>query len=252
MKKKLDGVTLLGIDCVDIERLIQAAEICQNDFEFSAVKLLSSIASDHPNVIPIDPITSVEEYSRFAIAELDGYVDTPHVLIIQYDGFILNPDAWSPEFLDYDYIGAPWLVQDYSVDIFGFDKSLLGTFVVGNGGFSLRSKKLTALCADFAKKNLLREYHPEDVVICVHNRKLFENHGIRFAPVLLAQKFSYEAEDRDHYSWDGQFGFHGLRWTDISKWLKKNQGYKIDNTIERLSQTKNADALANEAMDRGA
>jgi len=254
MKKKLENVTLLGIDCVNIDRLIQAAEICQKEFEFADVKLLTSIPSSHPDVIAIAPIQSVEEYSRFAIAELDTYVATSHVLIIQYDGFILNSTAWSDEFLNYDYIGAPWLVQDFSVNIFKFDPSLLGTLVVGNGGFSLRSKKLTSLCAKLSRESFFKTYHPEDVVICVHNRIFFEEQGILFAPVPVAQQFSYEAEDHDHYSWDGQFGFHGLQWTDISKWLKANPDYNIDNTIERIARAQNsdADAPANDAMDRGA
>ncbi|MFZ2523321.1 MAG: DUF5672 family protein [Minisyncoccia bacterium] len=232
MKRKLENVTLLGIDCLDLDRLIQVAEICQKDFEFAEVKLLSSIKSDHPNVIPINEIKSVEEYSRFAIAEIDKYVSTTHVLIIQYDGFILNPDAWTDEFLEYDYIGSPWLVsQKLSVNVFGFPEKLVGKFVVGNGGFSLRSKKLTSLCAELAHKNFFTKYHPEDVVLCVKNRKFLEDSGIKFAPVPLAQRFSFEAESEEKYTWDGQFGFHSLNWTDISKWLKKNPNYNIKNTI---------------------
>ncbi len=42
------------------------------------------------------------------IKRINSYVATPFALVIQYDGFILNPDAWRDEFLDYDYIGAPW------------------------------------------------------------------------------------------------------------------------------------------------
>ena len=33
---------------------------------------------------------------------------TPHVLLIQWDGFVVNPSAWSDEFLDFDYVGARW------------------------------------------------------------------------------------------------------------------------------------------------
>jgi hypothetical protein len=237
MKRRLEGVTLLGVDCVDIDRLVQAAEICQKDFEFEDVKLLTSIKSDHVNIVLINPIMSIEQYSYFIIAELDKYLDTSHVLIIQYDGFILNPDAWSDEFLKYDYIGAPWLVRDFSVNNFGFDKKLLGQFVVGNGGFSLRSKKLVSLCADLAKRNFFKDYDPEDVVICVHNRKFFEDKNIQFAPVELAKAFSYE-DDESHNMWDSQFGFHGLGYTDISKWIKQNPGYKIDNTLNRRSVKK--------------
>jgi len=233
MKTKLENVTLLGIDCINTERLIQASEICQKSFDFASVKLLTSLPSDNPDVIRIQPISSVEEYSKFIIADLDKYVETSHVLVIQYNGFILDPNAWTDGFLKYDYIGAPWKVADWSVTDYGFPKELLGKFIVGNGGFSLRSKKFTSLCAKFAKENLFKKYHPEDVTICVHNRKLMEDNGILFALVELAQKFSYEAEDDDRDVWDGQFGFHGLRWTNISKWLEKNTGYVIDNTLDK-------------------
>jgi hypothetical protein len=229
--KKLKGVTLLGIDCFNIERLIQAAHICQENFEFEEVKLLTSISSDHQDIVMIDPITSVEEYSKFILEKLDDYVDTPHVLLIQYDGFILNSEAWSDEFLQYDYIGAPWLVRDMSVNRFGFPKEWLGQLVVGNGGFSLRSKKLLSLCSKLTKESFFKKYHPEDLVISVYDRKLLEEQGIMFAPVPLAKQFSYEALNNNDYSWEDQFGFHGLTWTDISKWTREHPEYKIDNTL---------------------
>lgn len=235
-KKKLNGVTLLGIDCINLDRLNLAMEICQKDFEFDEVKILSSLSSDKiKNIIKIKPINSLEEYSLFTIKELDKYVDTPYVLIVQYDGFILNPKAWNDEFLNYDYIGAPWLVADWSVKNFDFPKNLVGSYVVGNGGFNLRSKRLLSLSSKLYKQGELERYNPEDVAICVYYRELFEKNGIKFAPVELAKQFSYEAEGDDNYSWDGQFGFHGLKWTDISKWLKNNPEYNIDNTINKAN-----------------
>lgn len=232
-KTKLPSVTLLGIDCVDIDRLVQAAEICMKDFEFAEVKLLTSLPSQNPNIIKIEPVESIEEYSKFMIYKLDEYFTTSYVLVIQYDGFILNPSAWTNEFLNYDYIGAPWLVADWSVNDFGFPKNLLGKLIVGNGGFSLRSKKLTSLCAKLFRDGVFLNYHPEDVAICLHNRKLLEEKGIKFAPIEIAKKFSFEAENDECDVWDGQFGFHGLRWTDISKWLKDHPSYKIDNTLDK-------------------
>lgn len=231
MKRKLEGVTLLGVDCVDIDRLIKAANICLEGFEFEEVKLLTSLKSNNPYIIPIDPIHSVEEYSQFAIEKLNAYVETPHVLLIQHDGFILNPSAWSDEFMDYDYIGAPWLVRESHVSKLGWPRELLGQHLVGGGGFTLRSKKLLSLCAELAAQGFFKKYHPEDVVLCLDNRKYLEDRGIKFAPISLAQQFSYEAEDMERYSWEGQFGFHGLRWTDISKWTIEHPEYNIDNTL---------------------
>lgn len=231
--KKLDSVTLLGVDCVDINRLILVSDICQKNFEFTEVKLLTSITSiEHPNIVPIKNIGSVEEYSKFIITELDQYVNTSHVLIFQHDGFILNPNAWTDDFLNYDYIGAPWLTKDWSISDYGFPKDSLGKYIVGNGGFSLRSKKLTSLLTQMYKDKEISNYHPEDVVISVHKRKELEARGIIYAPINLAKKFSYEGEDKINRKWNGQFGFHGLTWTDISDWLKENPEYSISNSLE--------------------
>lgn len=235
MRRALHTVTLLGADCVDIGRLLLAADICEKGFEFADVKLLSSIPSDDKRVVQIDPITSTEEYSEFAIRNFVEYVETDHALIIQHDGFILNPDAWNDIFLEYDYIGAPWLVKDWSVRDFGFPKELLGTHIVGNGGFCLRSKRFLELSAEFSADAVITEHHPEDVVLAIHHRSAFEAAGMKFAPPEVGAQFSFEAHDEENRVWDGQFGFHGLKWTDISKWTREHPEYEIDNPAAKKS-----------------
>jgi hypothetical protein len=222
MKRNLRNITLLGIDCIDIGRLKLAADICQEYFEFGAVKLLTSIPDLDPRIVSIDSITSIEAYSHFCIRELAKFVDTDFTLIFQHDGFILNPDAWTDEFLQYDYIGAPWWYMD--------DQN------VGNGGFSLRSKKLLDVLhtADF-----VTEFHPEDHHIARTYHKELKIHGIRYAPQSLAEKFSIEGASKEekldaNNVWNGQFGFHDLRATDISGWLKAHPGYSgISNVLEK-------------------
>ncbi|MBP9760366.1 MAG: hypothetical protein KBD24_03285 [Candidatus Pacebacteria bacterium] len=228
--RTLPTVTLLGIDCVNIERLMLVADLCQEYFAFGDVKLLTSLPV--PTGVPkveIPPICSSAEYSEFVIRHLAEYVDTSHVLIIQYDGFILNPDAWDDAFLTYDYIGAPWFVRDSSINRFGFPEDSRGTWVVGNGGFSLRSKKFLQVTAELAKKGAIAEYHPEDVSLCVWNRTLLEERGLQFAPVPIARRFSYEAlDENNNRAWTNQLGFHGIRWTDISKWSLQHPEYVVD------------------------
>ena len=175
--KELSNVTLVGIDCVDLERLQVAADISTKEIKFGAVKLLSSIESDDPRVIKIPKIKTVEGYSDFMIKKLDNYVDTEFALIFQYDGFILNPEAWEDSFLKYDYIGAPWYH--------------LGPLRVGNGGFSLRSKRLLSWLA----KNwhqIKKRIHPEDVYISRYARVFLEKVGIVFADEGVASRFSKE------------------------------------------------------------
>jgi hypothetical protein len=224
----LPTVTLLGIDCVDIDRLIFAANECTKHFQFAEVKLLTSLPSDHPNIVKIDPITTIEAYSKFMVAELYKYVDTPHVLIFQHDGFILNPEAWTDEFLKWDYIGAPWLGAEWLVKRFDMPKELIGTQVVGNGGFSLRSKKFVDTTARLDREGAFAKYHPEDIMLTVWERSRLEKEGIRIAPYEVAKQFSYEDDSTENNKWNGQFGFHGLKWTDISNWLKDHPEYRVD------------------------
>ncbi len=223
--KKLENVTLFGIDCVNIERLIVAAEICKKDFEFAEVKLLTSLPSNHTDVIQIEPVDSIRAYSEFMLKKAADYISTDYVLVVQHDGFILNPDAWSEEFLQYDYIGAPFLVND--------------KLVVGNGGFSMRSRKLFELTKNdleiqLGDKTQDRYAENEDWVLSILKRKHLEDLGIRYAPVELAHTFSLEENKVYGGIWNGQFGFHGLRWTDIRSWLIEHPEYPIENPLDKV------------------
>ncbi len=221
---KLPNVTLLGIDCVNVERLQTAMDVCQKDIQFGAVKLLTSLPTDDKYLIKIEHIGDISEYSRFCAEELVKYVDTDYVLIVQYDGFILNPQSWSNDFLKYDYVGAPWLVADWSLKNYNFPSNLLGKRVVGNGGFSLRSKKFLEVSAKLMREGKIPKIHLEDVSLCIWHKDLLDSEGITIAPVELAQRFSIEGDD-DKY--EKQFGFHGFYWTDIDKWVSEHSEYTL-------------------------
>ncbi|MEY8847444.1 DUF5672 family protein [Psychroserpens sp. XS_ASV72] len=185
----LENVTLLGIDCIDIDRLIFAADVSEKYIKFKTVKLLTHLDSSDDRIVKIPKIDTIEAYSEFMIKHLDTYVDTDFVLTIQYDGFIVNPEQWKQEFLQYDYIGAPT------------------KWGMGNGGFSLRSKKLLQLLSE---DDHITFVHPEDIRICRTYRSYLESKGIKFAPLELAHDFSVE-----NGIWNHQFGFHNA---DISAW----------------------------------
>jgi hypothetical protein len=224
----LPNVTLLGIDCINVERLQKALDISSSGIKFGEVKLLTSLPTDDPRKVEIDHIDSVEAYSKFCIQDLLKYVETEYVLIVQYDGFVLNPDSWESEFLKYDYIGAPWLGADWLVNRFNFPKELIGQYVVGNGGFSIRSKKFLEISKNLAEDGVFDQYQPEDIALCVWHRTEVESAGIRFAPIDLAIRFSIEGS-----GYDKQFGFHGFNWTDISKWIKENPDWNIHQVLNK-------------------
>ena len=142
-------------------------------------------------MIPIPHIGSIEEYSRFMIEDFHRYVETDHALCIQSDGFVLNPEAWTDEFLEYDYVGAPWSEGSGVAGPDGIDRNQVGAYV-GNGGFSLRSRRLIQAVAGLARQGKIPHMNPEDVAICANHRAELEGMGMRFAPLPLAARFALE------------------------------------------------------------
>jgi len=188
----LDRVCLFGIDAVNPDGLTRAAEICERDIVFGA-----------KHIITEKLFSGRDAYSRFMIESLHHHLpegDYTHVLTIHPDGYIQNPGAWRDDWLEYDYIGASWWYKD--------------SMNVGNGGFSLRSRRLIHLCSQLD----LKRYHPEDDVLCRELRPWLEKeYGIKFAPVEVADRFSIEAYSvpAPHNRYSGQFGFHGYYTTGL-------------------------------------
>jgi hypothetical protein len=139
------------------------------------------------------------EYTAFMIKQLGSLISTDFALVTQWDGYVINPAAWRDEFLQYDYIGAVW---PWKPD----------QFKVGNGGFSLRSRKLLAITAEpwFA----LLPNLGEDELICRVYRPILEERNIRFAPPEVAERFAYERSIPQSPT----FGFHGMFnfWREVS------------------------------------
>jgi glycosyltransferase involved in cell wall biosynthesis len=203
----LSNVTLIAVDCVSLERVFKAAEKCCEGIDFEDVKILSSIRPTKSVVHDIPHINNKEEYSWFMMKKLAPYVETSHMLVFQYDGYVLNPSAWDPSWLHYDYIGAPW---EWYKD----------PHKVGNGGFSLRSKRLMDICATddylIPISDGLNTHKEEDHCIARIYRKYLENkYGIKFAPLEVARKFSIEGWRSDNRTWTNEFGFHGHGLTNV-------------------------------------
>lgn len=227
----LSNVTLLGIDCVEVSRLQKALDISSERGIFAGVKLLTSLPTDDERKVAIPHLGTIEAYSDFCLRDLYKYVETDFVLLVQHDGFILNPESWEKEFLSYDYIGAPLYVTEWFVEHFELTPDFLGTWIVGNGGFCIRSKKFLEATAKLCEKGIIKKVHPEDVAYSIWYRDEMEKEGIRFAPVELAKRFSIEGNRGVTY--EKQFGFHGFKWTDISKWIIENPQWGITQVLAK-------------------
>jgi hypothetical protein len=208
----LPSVTLVTVTGVNIESAHVALLRCADHGRFGAIKMLSPTrplrGDERVTYVDIPPI-DLAGYNRFIIAQLAAHVDTEHCLIVQADGFILNPGQWDDRFLDYDYIGAPWPERLWSAT---GELQLVNR--VGNGGFSLRSRRLLHATSrlDCEIANL-----PEDVVICHYLHEPLTAAGIRFAPLELAARFSIETGIPGQ-SLRSTLGFHGKHLLPLVPW----------------------------------
>ncbi|MDE2623742.1 MAG: hypothetical protein KGM83_11195 [Betaproteobacteria bacterium] len=193
-KPKLDEVTIVAVSSVALDATARALTLSCEAVDFARALLISDRLP--PGGLPaniewcqVAPLKSRHDYSAFLFRELVSCVETSHVLIVQWDGYVINPGEWDPAFLQYDYIGAPW--PHYR------------DFTVGNGGFSLRSRKLLEALAE----ETLLDGEQEDRAICRRIRPKLESElGLRFASREVAAQFAFERTERT----GREFGFHGV------------------------------------------
>ena len=210
---ELRSVTLVAVTGVALGPTIEALRASMARAEFGDVLLLSHRPPpvEEPGICwrQIEPIRSRDDYSRFMLRGLVEHVRTPYALCVQWDGFVLDGSGWDPAFLEYEYIGAPWphFHDDHNV---------------GNGGFSLRSRRLL----EASRALPLDPPLLEDVIICRRYRPRLEHHGIRFAPEAIARRFSYErmAPRGD------EFGFHGS--FNLVRFLPADQALRLIRRLE--------------------
>ena len=195
---QLPKVTLVCVDCLNHLGAIKAILKSVEGIKFANVLFLTDklFYSDKCKSITIDKINSKKEYSYFMMTKLNEFIDTDFCLVIQYDGYVINPELWTDDFLNYDYIGAPWWYNENNV---------------GNGGFSLRSKKLLQTLSEMnIKESDVESYHPEDDLICRKYGNELKEKGFKFAPTLIAKQFSYEPNVKREPFKNHTFGFHGV------------------------------------------
>ena len=173
----------------------------RSGIQFGKVKIASDIKPESlPSYIEHEytpKSSNIDEWNYNIIYNLPKHVDTEYCILIHDNGFIVNPESWRSEFLNYDYIGAPWMIApDAYLDPWGKGHR------VGNGGFSFRSKKLLDVpkrayvhfdvnWGDFYK-HMGVGFTSEDGIICVHNRHIYEAVGCKIAPIEVAARFSHE------------------------------------------------------------
>lgn len=167
------------------------------------------IHSDKPDLIPIPGARYVTvpnwpekiQCGRYCYNESPASVNTPHMLFTEWDGGIRDVNAWDPAFLNYDYVGAPWPGRAAGQwDPKGNS--------VGNGGFTLWSKKLMSCVAANAGWAIGTDTH----ISCNYRAPLENLCGAKWAPEEVAYRFSFE-HGTEPQRVKPSFGYH-----DIFNW----------------------------------
>ena len=225
MQKKIEltDVTILSITSNEMDEAQISMKISSHNINFAKCKLLCSSLpkKKYPDIeyVSIPLINNVDDYNKIVFQDLYKYFDTSHCLIVQADSFVVNSKLWKNEFLEYDYIGGPWpnKIKVNSNLVLNLEKN-----PVGNGGFSLRSKKLAEVTAKIKFDSLNFPLKAEDVVICHYLYEKMITNDIKFAPAKLAAQFSMENIDNLYgQNKNSVFGFHGKHLRDyfIKKYM---------------------------------
>lgn len=181
-KIKLPQITLVAVTGRNyktdehVEALVKSSE----KIEFGAVKL-----------VQLDSIKDIESWNKAIIYELYKYINTEYLILIHADGYIINPELWRDEWLSWDYVGAPFPLPR---DDFSY-RNITGKIQRVGNSVSLRSKRLIELAPSLGLPwQAFHGYTNEDGFICVNNRHIYEEQGMKFAPLEVAIHFSKEHE----------------------------------------------------------
>ena len=216
---KLPNVTLAAMTSVNLYETIKALEYSMQGIEFGDVVL---ITQRKPFFLPkgihykhTSKLRDIDAFNYKMVYELADYIDTDYVLLVHYDGFVVHPESWRDEFLDYDYIGSPWPLPEND---YAYRDSKGQICRVGNS-VSIRSKKLL----EFPRKAHLKWEKMEDgnyneaTFLCCKYKNVIEDAGMRFAPIEVAKYFGHEHMIPEIMDVDNPFIFH--------KWRGRNEKY---------------------------
>lgn len=226
-KKRLPNVTLAAMTSVKIKQTIRALLYSMKGIDFGEVVLVSH---RKPLFLPqeityknIKKLKTIDDFNYNMVYKMHNYIDTDFMLLVHYDGFVVNPGMWRDEFLKYDYIGSPFPPPHIETAY----KDINGNICRVGNSVSIRSKRLL----EFPEKSNMPwlpsvhgDYN-EDCFICCQNKHLFEAAGMQIAPLELAKYFGHERmipEVKDIKP----FVFHKYEGTNagyrhINKWYKR-------------------------------
>lgn len=200
---QLPTVSLLGCTTRDHKETLLAIKHGQNLIEFGNTVYFSNI---NPYEQFPEITNTLENFEYIVCPKFNEYHDIciwfltsifkykkhfkNHTMSIHHDGYPIRCNAWLNEFLDYSFIGPPWLWGG-----------------VGNNAICIYDQKYIAAIESLNLPPIKEACHPSDMVLFNNYEKFRNELGIKIAPIELALKFAVEGHRYDQYH---SFGFHGL------------------------------------------
>lgn len=235
---EFNNISLVCVTSVSIKASLKALVYSSKKIKFKKILFISNILPDNfenfknVNFVKInETFNNTKEWGRFIIFDLYKYIETDYICLIHDDGFIVNPDSWSENFLKYDYIGAPWPIPKKKYDKF-FRDSDNKLIRVGNS-VSIRSKKLLELPSQLGLQwTDPYGYFHEDGFLCVQNRKILIDNGIKFAGFHDSLLFSREKTLINNINIK-PFAFH--KWYGMNIFYPCfNKSYQLKKLLKKL------------------
>lgn len=191
MKINLRNVTLVTIifdeEVKYLEATLPVLRYMQSIADYGRITLFTALpvpeALKDVEIVRIPP-TDLAGVTSWLSGGVRLFIRTPYMMYFQDDGFILEPSLWEPEFLNYDFIGAPW-----------------SDGLVGNSGFSIQSLGFLWAMGQIPWDGK----DGYDWFYCRTQREAMLKLGIRFAPTEVAARFSSEQRNQN----DPSLGYHG-------------------------------------------
>ena len=192
---ELPDVTLVCIESLEHDLASLAIKDCIDKVRFADVLIFTDRFEAFEDIegarfISVPNWPTKIGWSKCLWNDVASYIATSHLLSIQWDSFVNDPSQWTDEFLEYDYIGAPWPWHT--------------TRRVGNGGFSLRSSRLMRYVREH-RKTFPCTTDVDDDLLCRKYRQQLEELGFVWAPERLAWQFAFEIDPPPDVK---SFGFH--------------------------------------------
>lgn len=220
----LSNITLVAVATTEVEATSMAIKYSCRDIVFGRVLLIANY-NPNPNsneydFIKIQAFKNISEWGKFVVFELFKFINTDFIILIHADGFIVNSNKWTNNFLNYDYIGSPWPLSKHPIAF----RDINGNVCRVGNSVSLRSKKILELPTKLNLKweNFILNFPNEDGYLCAQHKVLLESKGVKFAPLEVAIHFGREFPIPENKG-ISPFLFH--------KWVGENNIYpKFSNT----------------------